>query len=84
MSVAGLDGLDIGACSHPPLTSVVQPARTMGIRAAEYLIARLDGMPSPPSNQLLSYSIRNGKSVSTPPNPPYPFTPCPRPQTAST
>lgn len=45
LSIAGFDDLDFAAHLRPPLTTVRVPAAEMGWRAAEYLMARLDGKP---------------------------------------
>jgi LacI family transcriptional regulator len=45
LSITGTDDLEIAAEFVPALTTVHVPARAMGERAAEYLLARLDGRP---------------------------------------
>jgi LacI family transcriptional regulator, galactose operon repressor len=45
LSIAGFDDLDFAAHLRPALTTVRVPAAEMGKRAAEYLMARLDGKP---------------------------------------
>lgn len=43
VSVTGFDDLDIAAQVNPPLTTMRVPSEEMGRRAAEYLLACLDG-----------------------------------------
>jgi LacI family transcriptional regulator len=43
MSVVGFDNLEFAAHLSPPLTTVHVPASEMGERAADYLLARLNG-----------------------------------------
>ena len=49
ISIAGFDDLDFAAEIRPALTTVHIPARQIGVRAAEYLLARIAGEPTPPS-----------------------------------
>lgn len=43
VSVVGFDGIDDGAHSRPPLTTVAQDLRGQGLRAAEAVLALVDG-----------------------------------------
>lgn len=43
ISIAGFDNLDLSRHSNPPLTTVDVPADEMGVKAADYLLGRLDG-----------------------------------------
>ncbi|MFT4191984.1 MAG: LacI family DNA-binding transcriptional regulator [Comamonas sp.] len=47
LSVVGFDGIDIGAYTSPPLTTVGHPIRDWGVRAASLLIERIatPGLP---------------------------------------
>jgi LacI family transcriptional regulator len=45
LSITGVDDLEIAAQFVPALTTVHVPARQIGERAADYLLARLDGRP---------------------------------------
>jgi len=45
LSLAGFDDLDFAAHLRPALTTVRVPAAEMGKRAADYLMAQLDGKP---------------------------------------
>lgn len=49
ISIAGFDDLDFASQIRPALTTVHIPVREIGIRAAEYLLARISGEPTPPS-----------------------------------
>ena len=46
LSITGTDDLEMAAEFVPALTTVHVPAREMGERAADYLLARLDGRPT--------------------------------------
>jgi len=43
LSLIGYDNIFLSGMSDPPLTTVAQPTRQMGQRAAEMLIAMLEG-----------------------------------------
>ncbi len=43
MSVAGFTGDEIGAFLNPPLTTMVQPGKEIGIRAVDLLLAKVRG-----------------------------------------
>jgi LacI family repressor for deo operon, udp, cdd, tsx, nupC, and nupG len=47
VSVFGFDGAAVGSYFLPSLSTIVQPAREMGARAAELLLARLRGEATP-------------------------------------
>jgi LacI family transcriptional regulator len=47
LSVAGFDDLEFAAHFKPALTTVRVPSAEMGLRAADYLLARLAGAPHP-------------------------------------
>ena len=61
VSVVGFDGIAIGECLSPSLTTAVQPAEAMGEWAANHLIARIDKGEAV-ANQLLAHHIRRGES----------------------
>lgn len=46
LSIVGFDDLPISAHFRPALTTVRVPATEMGVRAADYLVARLSGRPA--------------------------------------
>lgn len=49
VSVLGFDGAAVGAFCDPPLTSLAQPTRDLGVRAAEIMLQLLkDGPAAPP------------------------------------
>jgi LacI family transcriptional regulator, repressor for deo operon, udp, cdd, tsx, nupC, and nupG len=52
MAVVGFDGLDLGAATIPPLTTVELPYEEFGRQAVAIIAARLDGGPVPPSHLL--------------------------------
>jgi GntR family transcriptional regulator of arabinose operon len=43
IAVVGFDNLDIAAGLEPPLTTVAQPFRALGVQAAELLLRRING-----------------------------------------
>jgi len=43
ISLTGFDDIFVSSMIHPPLTTVVQPGHLMGVKAAELLLARLEG-----------------------------------------
>lgn len=49
ISIAGFDDLDFASQIRPALTTLHIPVKEIGIRAAEYLLARISGEPTPPS-----------------------------------
>ncbi|WP_343717641.1 LacI family DNA-binding transcriptional regulator [Inquilinus sp.] len=79
LSVLGFDGVPVGAFCEPPLTTLRQPTAELGAKAAETLLALLDGgAPAPPlrttlPNQLLPRASiaaapkRRGRRTSRPP-----------------
>ena len=52
ISVTGYDDLDLSANMDPPLTTIRVPAAEMGRRSAEYLLARLENLPTPERTEL--------------------------------
>lgn len=52
VSITGFDDLDLAGHVDPPLTTMRVPSAEMGRRAAEYLLARLDGTPTPDKTEL--------------------------------
>ena len=65
ISVAGFDGIEVGACMSPSLATVVQPAEEMGMRAVEHLLERLNA-GAPAKNLTLPYRLRHGESWARP------------------
>ncbi len=63
VSVIGMDGINVGQLIDPSLTSIVQPAREMGRRAFEHLLARIAG-EAPPAQIRLPHIYRPGQSLS--------------------
>jgi LacI family transcriptional regulator len=52
LSIVGFDDLDLARHLQPPLTTVHVPAETMWRRAAEHVLAMLDGTPPPPGSAI--------------------------------
>ncbi|BBK37356.1 LacI family transcriptional regulator [Allostella sp. ATCC 35155] len=60
VSVAGFDGIAVGELCAPRLTTIIQPARAMGRRAAELLLDSGD----PGSDRIyLPFALRPGESL---------------------
>lgn len=51
VSVMGFDDIPLAALLHPPLTTVSQSMREMGLRAAELLLRQLSGEARPDDNE---------------------------------
>ncbi|WP_029009503.1 LacI family DNA-binding transcriptional regulator [Azospirillum halopraeferens] len=62
VSVTGFDGIAVGALVSPALTTLVQPARAMGARAMQDLLAHLAGGPRP-GQVTLPFSVRTGETL---------------------
>lgn len=67
VSVAGFDGVHMGAWLSPALTTVVQPVAEIGRRAVAHLIAGIEGAPSDPLC-LLPCHLRTGGTAAPPPD----------------
>lgn len=57
MAVVGFDGIVFGQFTTPALTSMEQPRQEMGRRAAEVLLAQLDGGEVVPGEQVLPATL---------------------------
>lgn len=67
VSVAGFDGISIGAMIYPRLATIEQPTRLMGIRAMEALLAIFEGSSVRRGTRLLEHKFRPGGSVAAAP-----------------
>ena len=47
LAVVGFDNAQFAAYTNPPLTTIAQPARDVGLHAADLLISRIEGNRSP-------------------------------------
>lgn len=47
LAVVGFDNVEFSAFMNPPLTTIAQPSRDIGLRAVDLLISRLEGSRSP-------------------------------------
>jgi DNA-binding LacI/PurR family transcriptional regulator len=65
ISVVGFDGIEIGQWMQPSLCTVVQPTREIAAAAFD-LLARLIRGEHVPGATILSHSLREGASVSSP------------------
>ena len=60
VSILGFDGIPAGAFSWPGLTTIEKPAREMGYRATDNLIAEIAGRPAAPRTYLACRLIERG------------------------
>jgi DNA-binding LacI/PurR family transcriptional regulator len=65
VSVAGFDGMRVGALTSPALTTVVQPSEDIGRAAVELLLNRIAGAP-PAIFAPLAHTLRLGASTAAP------------------
>ena len=63
VSITGFDDQELAANLDPPLTTVSVPAREMGRRAAEYLLARLEGAPVLEATELEATLVIRGTTA---------------------
>jgi LacI family transcriptional regulator len=68
LSVTGYDDIAYAAFTSPPLTTVRQPAGTMGEEAVRLLLARLEGDESPPRRVVVEPELRARASTGPPPS----------------
>ncbi|MBP6898315.1 MAG: LacI family DNA-binding transcriptional regulator [Pseudacidovorax sp.] len=70
LSVMGFDGIALGDELTPRLGTIEQPAADIGRRAAQLLMAALDGQraPLPADSLLLPHRLRTGESCAPPPD----------------
>ncbi|MEO8397376.1 MAG: substrate-binding domain-containing protein, partial [Chloroflexota bacterium] len=47
LAVVGFDNAQFAAYTTPPLTTIAQPARDVGLHAADLLISRMEGNRGP-------------------------------------
>ncbi len=66
LSVVGFDNIPESVLSSPPLTTVEQPIREMGLRAVELLIQLVRGRPVEASHLMLETSLVVRRSTSSP------------------
>lgn len=57
LAIIGVDNLSSSSAIHPPLTTVAQPARQIGVSAANLLINRIEGQAGPPQHVELPTSL---------------------------
>lgn len=68
VSVLGFDGLAVGELLSPSLATVVQPSVEIGRRAAERLLAQIEGRGEGGDALILPHTIRAGGTVGAPPS----------------
>ena len=66
LSVVGFDGINLGPLSEPILTTVRQPFVAMGQRAAELLLARLNGERVPATTEILPHEWVERRTTAPP------------------
>ena len=57
VAVVGFDDVAVAAHTDPPLTTIRQPMREMGVAATEMLLAALRGAPLPSEPTVLETSL---------------------------
>lgn len=67
ISIIGFDDVPESSLSHPALTTIRQPIRSIGERAAELLLARINGAADPGQKSLLPGEIIIRESTAAPP-----------------
>jgi LacI family transcriptional regulator, gluconate utilization system Gnt-I transcriptional repressor len=63
IAIAGFNGLPLGQHVTPRLTTIVSPRETMGRRAAEQVLRRLDGHDAEHHQLDVGFRLREGESV---------------------
>jgi LacI family transcriptional regulator len=66
VSITGFDDLELAADLRPPLTTMRVPSEAMGVRAAEHLLDRLAGEPTPQTVELEAELIVRGTTAPPP------------------
>jgi len=67
MSIIGMDDIFAAMTSNPPLTTIAKPKYAIGVTAARYLLARIEGADEiPPQHTLLSCSLVQRSSTASP------------------
>ena len=69
LSLVGFDDLDVVSHLEVPLTTMVQDTFTLGSRAAELLIERIEEYDGPPRQEVLPTQLRVRASTAPPANP---------------
>jgi LacI family transcriptional regulator len=57
LAVVGYDDIELASYSTPPLTTIQQPKKEMGITALKYLLGRIQAEQSPPQRASLPVSL---------------------------
>lgn len=66
LSVVGFDDVRLAAFTNPPLTTISQPKREMGVVAATMLLERMKHRDRPPRHRLLETSLLIRRSTARP------------------
>jgi LacI family transcriptional regulator len=72
VAVTGFDNIFPGRVVEPPLTTVAQPVRDLGVRAAARLMERIEGSTEPPRAETLPTELVLRRSCGCPPGDPAP------------
>jgi LacI family transcriptional regulator len=67
VAVTGFDNVYPGRVVEPPLTTVGQPVRDLGVRAAARLLERIEGATEPPRAETLPTELVIRRSCGCPP-----------------
>lgn len=57
VSIVGYDDIELAAYTSPPLTSIAQPKRKLGVMAAKTLIQRIENPDTPPAIKTLKSTL---------------------------
>lgn len=66
VSIVGYDGLEVGACTTPTLTSMTQPLADAGAMLGEMLFDVIQGTPAGTLQRLVNVELIERRSVSAP------------------
>ena len=67
VSIVGYDGLEVGACTTPTLTSMTQPLADAGAMLGDMLFDVIQGVPATNLQRLVNVQLVERSSVSTGP-----------------
>lgn len=63
LSIVGFDGIAMGEYMDPPLTTVRQPIRELGVAAADILIDQIEGRAQGQVHRVMPVALREGGST---------------------
>jgi LacI family transcriptional regulator len=66
LALIGFDGIERGAISNPPLSTIAQPVAELGRQAVSMLLQRIDSPAAPPMHRYLPTELRIRESCGCP------------------